>query len=92
MIMINLCRAYSNSYKPYFRYRCDSTKITTYDDVSCSVAHDHSYQRFDTSSIRYIKYLRFRKVNPQLLHHLCTDTYIKMNFLDDSESSLSKFY
>ena len=24
---------------------------TTYDDASCSVVHDHSYQRFETYSI-----------------------------------------
>lgn len=65
---------------------------TRYDDASCSVVHDHSYQRFETSSI-----LGTLNINVlgNLILSLTSSLYrymylcIKMNFSDDCESSSS---
>lgn len=58
---------------------------TTYDDASCSVVHDHSYQRFETSSILgtlninvlgelYSSVLHHLSILS--LYHLSIDTYV----------------
>lgn len=59
MIMINFATLFTISHAfiieilrdVHGRYVAVPNLRTTYDDVSCSVVHDHSYQRFETSSI-----------------------------------------
>ena len=63
---------------------------TTYDDVSCSVVHDHSYQRIETSSILGTLNINVLGkltlcITSSLYRHLC----IEIKFSDDCESSFS---